>query len=418
MKKKLYKIFVLLIMAGLHVNAQTTGYLYEAKIASVDSSGFYNIVLTPDLNGHLTTDYSDLRVVNDSGKWVPHLVRTLNDEITRDAITWQRKIISTTTTASATEVIVDGSSIDISNISFALKNAVTDRYCTLTGSDDRNAWFVINDSIKIITTTTEGSNSSSFELLFPPVNYKYFKIKIYNNDKAPLNILGASSAGLADEVNEKFKYFADIENPAVSFIQKDSNKISYIQVNQSGAYHFEKVALKLTGVNYYHRTAELYIPTAANHSLSNPGQMVASFSVSNNSTLQLSLPVSNAKTFYILIHNDDNLPLKAAEIKTYVKYRVASVYLEKSKYYRLLLSNEQTTAARYDLQLHNITIRPNFAIANVSAVAAIPQAAVVKTSKDHSAQLIWLSIGVAAIVLAFFTYRLVTDMNKKDATIS
>jgi hypothetical protein len=415
MKKKMCKIFVLLMMAGLHANAQTVGYRYDAKIASVDSSGFYNIVLTPELNGYLTADYRDLRVVNDSGKWVPHLVRTLNDEITRDAITWQRKIISNTTTASATEVIVEGSSTDISNISFALKNAVTDRYCTLTGSDDRNAWFVINDSIKIIATTTKGSNRSSFELLFPPVNYKYFKIKIYNYDKAPLNILGASSAGLVDEVNEQFKYFADIENPATSFIQKDSNKISYIKVVQSAACHFEKIALKLTGVKYYNRTAEVYIPNAANHSFSNPGQLIASFTVSNNSTLQLSLPVSNAKTFYILIHNDDNLSLKAAEIKTYIKYRVLSVYLEKSKQYRLLLSNEQATAAHYDLQLNNISIRQNLPIVNVGAVSAIPQAAVGKTSKDHSTQLIWLSIGVAAIVLAFFTYRLVADMNKKDA---
>ena len=92
MKKKLFNLLLFFLMLQF-VDGQTMGYHYQSAIDSIKDDGFYNIVLTPAINAHLKTDYSDLRIVNDSGKWVPHLLRAPNTEYTNDAVLWDLKII-------------------------------------------------------------------------------------------------------------------------------------------------------------------------------------------------------------------------------------------------------------------------------------------------------------------------------------
>ena len=411
MKKKLHKLIALFLLAQLHVAAQTAGFNYEAPITPVDSSGFYNIVLTPQLNAHLKTDYSDLRIVNDSGKWVPHLLRMPNTEIVNDPVMFERKILEKENTPLYTKIILEGKAEGISNIILTVKNTAAKRYCTLSGSDDRSSWFVINDSIEVSAYKVNENNNSSITLLFPPVNYKYFKVVINNNGKEPLNIISAGTEGINNLPGKWFRY-PPVENPTATIFQKDSSKFSYIKIEQSASYHFEKIALKISGTKYFNRFAELYIPSSGTHSFYNPGRLIQTLALSNNSTLQFNVPISNTKTFYIIIQNDDNLPLKVEEVKTFVNYRIATAYLEKSKQYKLLLDNPIATAPNYDLSLKEITIKENIPLITVAEIISIQKPTPATPPKDNSKKLIWIVIGLAAIILGFFTYRLVTDMKK------
>jgi hypothetical protein len=406
------------MITALHVNAQTEGYYFTAAVKAVDSSGFYNIVLTPQINAHVKTGYSDLRIVNDSGKWVPHLVRFPYGEVTNDPVVWERKILRKLTSVWQTEILVESDQTNISNLVFTLKNAVTNRYCTLSGSDDGESWFTINDSISIVTTQKNVASESDFELLFPPVDYKYFKIIIKNWGRESLNIIRAGTKGIVDYPG-RIKLTEEVQNPVGNVIQKDSGNISYIRVVQPAAYHFEKIALQLkeNGVKNYNRKAVLYIPNSAAHSFANLGLLVSSFNVSNNSTLQTKFAETNAGTFYILIYNDDNLPLKIAEVKTFTQYRVATVYLNRAENYRLMLGNTKALMPAYDLNLNSIPFKEKIATVAVGNISATNSKIAEAPPKNNSTKLIWFAIAVAAIVLVFFTYRLVIDMNKKNADI-
>lgn len=417
MKIKLYN-FLLLLAVYMPSKAQTAGYRFSAPVRAVDSNGFYNIVLTPAINAHVKTDYSDLRIVNDSGKWVPHLLRFPYGEITNEPVTWNRKIISKNISSWETELVVESDRSTVSNLVFTLKNAVTNRYCTLNGSDDGESWFTINDSIPIVTTQRNSSGESDFELWFPPVDYKYFKITIPNRGKESLNIIRAGIKGTIDYPG-RIKFPEELQNPVGKLVQKDSGKISYIRITQPAGYHFNKIALLLqdNGVKNFNRRAQLYIPAGSTHSFADPGQLAASFSVSNNSTLQTSFAVSNAREFYVFIYNDDNLPLKVSEIKTFTRYRVATVYLNRSGHYRLMLDNTMASIPGYDLDLAGIGSREKIAVAATGDIIRSSAEVPGVETKDKSTTMIWLLIAVAAIVLGFFTYRLVTDMNKKKPVI-
>lgn len=411
MKKKLFSLYFEMIVTAC-VFAQTDGYYYAANIDTVSKDGFYNIVLTPEINAHLKKDYSDLRIVNDSGVWIPHLIRVPNSAFKVENLVWERKIIRKTINSQTTELIIEGSERPTSNLGINIKNAAVERYCTLTGSDNMIDWFIINDSINIKPELI-GKDISSFKISFPPVAYRYFKVSINNVSKEPLNILSASSTDAIDAPGLPTVH-PDLENPACTINQKDSAKSSFIQVIHKAHYHFETIALKLSGAKYYNRSAAIYIPYSSNHSFSNPGSLLTTISISNNSTLEYNLPVCNADTFYIVIQNEDNPALKVEQVKTLVHYTVATAYFEQYKKYRLLLDNNKATIPTYDLQLKDITNAQAIPLINTGKIESINQPENKTTvDKDNSSMMLWIMIALGAVVLGFFTYHLVKELNNK-----
>lgn len=415
MKKKLYKLLLILLCCRLQAVAQTAGFKYEAAIQPVDSSGFYNIVLTPALNAHLKTDYSDLRIVDDSGKWVPHLVRLVDDTYCSLPKAIELEIVQLTNTGDYTDIIIRGTGRELNEFSVVLKNTVAERYCTLTGSDDMKSWFIINDSIHIKALESEDADNRNFKLEFPSVNYKYYKVQIMNRKRPPLNI--QSVVTLSDVVpnEEALLYGTTVDNPMSQILQKDSGSNSYIKVIQGDAFHFDGISLKTSGTKYYKRNAELYVPTSHTHSFSSPGKLIRRFVISNNSTLEYRFPLTNARFFYIVIYNEDNPPLKIVQAKTFMNLQVVTAYLEKQVNYKLLADNKSAATPNYDLDIDEINTKKAVPLATTGKMTLIEKDAIAIQKSGGNNHLIWLAISIAAIILGFFTYRLVTDMNRSKA---
>ncbi len=410
MKKKIGSLLLLCATTALSSVAQVAGWHYQASIDSIKEAGFYNLVLTPAINAHTKTDYSDLRIVNNAGKWVPHVLGQANTIPSVEEVIMNLPVFKKESTTAFTELIVKSDGTKISNLLLQMKNTAAERFCTLTGSDDYNNWFIINDSIQIRPVKSFDNNFSAFKIQFPPSTYKLYKLYIYNKGRAPFNITAIGYAGPAIPPGI-LPLHEPVENPAASIIQNDSGKSSYIRITQPANYHFDEIHLKISGVKYFYRAVDLYIPSSASHSFNNPGQLLQSFIISNNSTLQFRVPKSNAAAFYLIIHNEDNLPVKLDKVSTYSSYGVATLYLEKDNKYKLIIDNPIASTPNYDLQQLNIKNRQTLPTATIGGITAIAPPAVA-ASKGNNKWLIWLSIAGAALVLSFFTYKLVTDMNK------
>jgi len=413
MKKKKCSILLFFIVLQLYAVAQKTGFNFQASINNVKADGFYTIVLTPSINAHLKTDYSDLRIVNDSSRWVPHLLRKPETEHANKSVIYKLKIVKKENSPIATDLIVQSTELTTSNLLLEIKNSDAERSCTLTGSDDLKIWYTINDSIRIRPLGNNSEANSNFSIKFPPCNYKYFKIYISNNGKAPFQIIGAATETTDTTFNATKKipsYYPSIENPVCLVSQKDSGSISYIKVVQTAPYHFEKISLKIGGVKYYSRKVDLYLPVSATHSFLNPGQLFQSFTISNNSTLQYKLPICNATTFYLIIHNEDNLPVIVEQVKTYSKYREISAWLEIGNAYKLVMDNTEAVTPNYDLK-EQINLHERFPIAETGPIKSLGPTFAVTVAANNNKWLIWLGIGMAVIVLCFFTYKLVREIN-------
>lgn len=413
MKKKQCSTLLFFILLQLYAVAQKTGFHFQAIIYNVKADGFYTIVLTPSINAHLKTDFSDLRIINDSGRWVPHLLRKPETEYANESVINKLKIVKKENSTIATDLIVQSTELTTSNLLLEIKNTAAERSCTLTGSDDLKLWYTINDSILIrpITNTTEAN--SNFSIKFPPCNYKYLKIYISNNRKAPFQIISAATETIDTTFKATKKILSNypsIANPVCMISQKDSGSLSYIKVVQTAPFHFEKISLKISGVKYYSRKVDLYLPVSATHSFLNPGQLFQSFTISNNSTLQYKLPICNATTFYLIIHNEDNLPIIVEQVKTYSNYREISAWLEKGNAYNLIMDNSEATTPNYDLK-EQVNLHERFPMAETGPIKSLGPTVVITVAANTNKWKIWLSIGIAAIVLFFFTYKLVREIN-------
>jgi hypothetical protein len=422
MMRKSWSSVLLFCLITTCCAAQTAGYKFYAPLDSIKTSGFYNIEITPELSAHLKIDYSDLRIVNDSGKWVPHVLYALSDSTPHYIYYMPLNFTKKDYGKVKTELLIKNEYVSIknlhpviSNIIITIGNTSAVRFCTLSGSDDYLNWFVINDSISINPLFEANNTRTDFTINFPPINYKHLKLEIYNNSKDPFDIKYVNTKNpkvLVPALESAFP-FKQSPIPVPHLVQKDSIKTSYIKIIQQQPYHFDHINLKLSGVKYFSRKVDLYIPTETNHSFSNPGQLLRSFTISNNSTLQFNVPISNAPVFYLLINNEDNLPLKATEVTLSVYSHLIRSYLEKGNHYKLIMENADASLPHYDLSNINSNKSDSIPFISFGKITAFEQTAVTVEKIKNNKWILWSAIITVLLILLLFTKKMVKEVDKR-----
>lgn len=405
--------FLFFFSVSLPTFAQKDGYKFYTNLDSIKKSGFYNIVLSPAINAKLKTDYSDVRIINNANKWVPHVFHSPVNEISRNAIQFNLKFSLQESNKTKTTIIINATK-PINNIELLIKNTSVQKFCTLSGSNDNNNWFIISDSILLNPIPSEKSTVSNLKINFVESNYTNFKLVIYNRNKDPYNVLAilqnATTIGF-------FSNFIDSSwrNPVTTLVQKDSGKFSYIKINQQKTFHFNEINIKAEGIKYYNRNVDLYISDNKTNSFTIPGRFIQSFSIANNSKLELKLPTQNAPTFYLTIHNEDNPALQINEVNTILSYRYITAYLEKDNDYKLIMGNEQATLPNYDITKDYPNVKDSVTLVNTGKIFAYKNIEDIKTdSFTNSKWIIWAAIIFTLLILLFLTKSMITEVNKEN----
>jgi len=410
MKKKWFNFFLFSVISACCF-AQTDGYKFYCKLDSVKTSGFYNIEFTSELNALLKTDYSDIRIVNDSGKWVPHVLHVTVYENTGKAVSRNLKFSMSENTASNTELIIEKGENIMSGLGLMISNTAAERFCTLSGSNDKNNWFVINDSILLHPIPDDNATENIMNINFPASSYLYYKIVIHNRNKDPFNIKAVVANTAITYPLKKI-----INNPSTQLIQKDSGKISYIKVIQQQPYQFDFINLQLSGVKYYNRQVELYVPLDAVHSFSNPGRLLHTFMASNNSTLQFKIPLTKTIVFYLLIKNEDNLLLVVDTVTTSCSHHYITAYLEKGNSYRLITDNQKALLPEYDLSNLTTKIPDSITSLGFGKLIAFHEPKDDLTKANNNKWFLWASIAAALVILLVFTTKMMKEVDKRKTT--
>ena len=406
----------LLLFGLISINsfAQTNGYAFYSQLDTVKKSGFYNIELGPAIHAQLKPDYSDVRIVNESGKWVPHVLHNGWVENTNHLLDFDLKFTKTEIQGMSTTIIVENESGIISNIGLSITNTDAERFCTLSGSNDQQNWFVINDSILIKPAPSAEKTINTFTINFPPSDYRFYKITINNKNKDPFLIKGITGSSAA-YAQLPFYGRKKIENPAVNIIQKDSGKISYIKITQQQSFHVDKISLELSGVKYFNRNASLFFPDGEDHSFIKPGRFIQTITISNNNTLEYNIALTKSSVFYLLINNEDNLPLKVNKAITYCSNHYLTTYLDSGTNYRLLLNNESAVPPKYDLT-NLVNKKDSFPLLVAGTPVQMPANNVTKSKTDDNKWLLWASIAAALLILIFFTGKMLREVDKRKTS--
>ncbi|MCU7552154.1 hypothetical protein OCK74_23750 [Chitinophagaceae bacterium LB-8] len=375
-------IIFLLCCIGKLLFAQD--FKVKATLNTVASTGFYKIPVHPELTAHTKTDLSDLRIIDQSYKQVPFIIRH-SLPLNPGGVFMNFQILKTTIDSLSTTIeIVCPLESGTDRISLHIGNNAVERIIFISGSNDRKQWYIIEEGV-------------------PFSRYSYYKLVIRNGHSDPLNIIKAGVyTNNKDTGTQQFT-----TNPPVSFVQRDSsNGCSYITVTQKDFYHLDRVALNIHGPKYYKRAAHLY-------NLDEKGNKIhlTSFEILNSHSPVVSFGTVKAKQLLIEVENKDDPPLVIERVSTEQSSKYLVAYLEKRKNYFIVAGNEDLKAPEYDLQKFSDSI-PNL-LASISYHDLRLNGEVSRSqNKMYWSQWLWPVIILFLFALGFLTYKLMADMKR------
>lgn len=406
-KKQISIIRVLLLYCTLlflvshqHAHAQ---FLYKASLHEIKETGFYRILVTPEIAAKSNPGLSDFRIFSEDGKPVPYILQKEQAFINQQALQ-VFPIISYNKTDSLSELIAENSTPANQTAEYSLVleivKANARRTARISGSNNQTEWFAIVDNVVIGKNDNSGSSENLEFISIPSGNYRYLKISILDKGLPPLNI---TRVGTLETRFIQGNYTA---LPAPVLSQTDSSKKSYISLQFNDSYPLAKLNLTIAGTELYKRS--VYIYDTAGHLLAE-----ATLTPTIDSVL---LPGRKEKKIFLVIDNRDNEPLRVTTIRAWQLQQVAIASFAAGKNYYIETGNHTVAAPVYDLQYFSDRVSP-FAEVIIPGPLTLQQQKEIEQSKQTvNKNWIWIFIIIALALLLLLSYRLLQNIatNKND----
>jgi hypothetical protein len=395
----LFFVFMLLQATG---NAQA--FAWKAKLEAVPQTGFYRIPLSQDWLWRVKADLSDVRIQGGQGVAVPFLVEPSKIDNSLSFIDFP--VLGNTTDTAVTTLELDaGKHQGTSRIDLVMGNTAVERRASLSGSNDRRQWFIIDENLQL--TNVSGNTSGQFvqSLQFPFVEYHYLKLQIRNKGTDPLPVI---KAGLFVDTIVKAAPEM-LLNSGTAYRQVDSSDgQSYVWVHCLLPYPVDKISLQLSGTKFYQRNVQVYkVENGKARAL-----LIAT-ELRSGSEASIWLPAMKAKDFLISIENGDNPPLQIASVNTFTRQHGLVAYLEKGKEYMLVGGNQNTSLPQYDLAYFRDSIPASLPVLAYDQVQQNTGPLIAATA--ISQWWIWPAIVLMVLILTAVTLRMVKEARKEEA---
>ncbi len=389
---------VLLLFASTFANGQQ--FRHSAKLDSIGTSGFYIIVLNSEILSYLRTDCADLRIEDKDKKSVPYLLRVASTPLQQSSFIEFPILSNRLVDSGKTEIILSNDSAkQIHNIKLFIKNAAVSRTGSLSGSNDRQKWFIVDDQVLIGRSYESVKDEYLQEILFPMSNYRFYKLIIDNQKNDPMNIVRAGTYTVI-----YWKRLMQFEyNPLPDVKSTDSGAHTLVHIQHNRPYQISHISLSANGPKFFKREFQLYSIDSASASK----RFIGEFSLNSDIMPEFDFPLVKTDRLLMVIDNKDNPPLKIERLQTQHISMDATAYLEKGNSYTLLMDNPESKAPDYDLVHFKDSIPQSIAVLNPHSITTNEILAGDSQSRNWW---IWpVLIGVIAI-MGLLTYKLSGDV--------
>jgi hypothetical protein len=390
------------------------GFKWLAKVDTAGAEQYYRIILNSQITSRLRPDYGDIRIYNNAGNEVPYLLKTAQPVNLSNEFKNYEIIERSYKKGCCTYLVVRNVKKEkIDNIILKIKNADASKKIKLSGSDDNKTWFIIKEDYNFNSIYSSTESVVEQMLAFPLSDYEYFRIDIDDSLSNPVNIL---SAGY---YVSRFKNAEFIDIPLPSVKQRDSVKLkkSFIDISFDKPYYLDKILFEFSGSENFYRDAELM--------MLDPSDTTRQFGFFTGMTLssrsENSIETSRlwVKDLMLVIHNEDNSPLKISSVQATEKKSFLIARLKSGDAYILKYSDDNLGVPAYDLRYYEDKIPASPPEINLSSIINIENKAEVKekfTPFFKNTWFIWGAIILVALLLGLMTVRMMREM--KDGNVN
>ncbi|MDB5013776.1 MAG: hypothetical protein JWQ25_1978 [Daejeonella sp.] len=400
-QKRKFNLVFLFTFLSAYCAAQNT-FKYQSAIEKVTSDGLYKIYLNPKVVAYCKSDLSDLRIIDSKGKFISY---ANGAELPGDYVNFLSfpNLHQENGKDSTSTVVVENLSPEsVTVLWLKLKNAAVQRNADLLGSDDRVNWYAIKESIPLTEATETESDYYFQSLTFPASSYKYFKIRIENKKKSPLNIL---QVGVYQD-RLRSSRFDKLPLPIIT--QKDSsNNITYLDLQFDLRYQLNKLHIEIAAPKYYKRKVRMFEIVGKQKNLINETEIISG----GAGDLYL-----NTKTnkIHIEIENEDNTPLTINKLDAFQNSKFIIAYLQSEASYKLIFADPIAKAPKYDLAFFTENNKGIISELSLSAISKNLDYKPQKTAlKPDYKILMWTGLAISLLILSFLTFKMLNELKRK-----
>ncbi|MFN6945316.1 MAG: DUF3999 family protein [Cytophagaceae bacterium] len=389
------------------------GFKKQAALPVVAEDAYYKIALPPEILGSLRYDFADIRIMDKEGSEVPYVIsreykQTGNPEFIKYEI-----YARNTEQRCCSELIIHNSEKKaIDRITFRIKNADTEKKLRISGSNDRENWYIIKKEYYLNNLFDPSKLIFEKELRFPLSDYEFLKFEMGDSLSSPLNILEAGFyvQNLSEAV------YADL--PDARIIQVDSARKTIIDIQYPSYLYADRVIFNISSDGKYFRNAELMIQ-GLNGDTSGRYFTVKNFSLRSEIDNVVDLDLLKFRNVRVVIDNRDNPPLKIDQLRFQQILTCLKAEFKKDNAYYLLFDHKEISAPDYDLKYYADKIPGDIELLTPGNIEVLSGQASTEVHVPffQNPVFIWISLGIVALLLGFMTYRMVADMNKEKKNV-
>ena len=402
-KLKLIKIAVLTLLlflvCGTITHAQVKNFKYKAAIQKIDSGGVYRIELSADLIAKSKQDFSDIRIVDNNGKFIAFaLSKSLSLSFPDSYIDFP-EIVQPQSVDTTTVFIAENKNLlNISELWIKLKKAEVNRTVNLSGSDDLAHWYAIKENVQLEEAGEDSKTDYQQKIDFPNNDYRYFKVEVDGKNKVPVKII---QAGIYTTNLNKLVY---TNLPPAKLRATDTDKISHLTIDFNEGYLINKLHFNIASPKFYSRRVVVY----SVHNNSND-QLIDTVISSNGS--QDIFIVAKTSKLQIEVHNGDDNRLHITDKTSSQLKQYAVSYLETGHSYFFLTGDTKLSAPEYDLSFLSNRVYnqlPGIAHGDLIKNPDYQLHPVLKSS--NRTFWLWCAILFVLIILSFLTFKMVKEL--------
>jgi hypothetical protein len=340
MKKNLHhkmSLLFFLVFTSIHIEAQTQ-FEYKAPVNEIKKTGFYKITLLPEIVAKCNENLSDLRITDAHGNIVPYALRSDLPFFSTNTFLSFPVLFNEKKDSSSEIIIANKPGGSINSLLLGFKNFSAYRTAALSGSDDKQKWFIIKENILLEDANSNTSNERLQSISFPLSNYKFFKVIINDKGLLPVNFI---KAGIYTNSFTYGKYLT-VPNPVIK--QKDSNnKHSYISICFNDNYEINRLNIKVKGPPLYKRSAVVYENAKSIREQLSDVEITPVVNV-------FSIPAAKTNNLLIDIFNKDDQPVLIEQVEAFQINQYLLTRLEANENYNLYAGCSAAIAPDYDLK--------------------------------------------------------------------
>jgi len=415
MKNKILLSLIFVVVAQLTF---AQDFKWKVEVPRVDSSGYYNIFLRPEITAKLNKKFSDIRIFDKQNNEVPYIRLSEDDQFKTakrsELVIMQNehKMAKKYTMA----LIHNPEKIEFENFVLIIEQTDAEKWIHLSGSNDLKNWNILKNNTRYQSEFSDSATAEIRMLDLPKTNYEYYKLLIFDYNKEVINL----EKVITYKTIKKQKEYTEVMQP--SFYQNDTTEKTrtLLKINFAEMQYIDKIVFEISNPKHYLRKAELTkndTTTGKKIRIDYHDSKQKDFYLCSDSTNELMLSKYTAKELYLVVENNDDINLTFSNVKAYQENEYLTAFLEKGKKYYINFGNKNVEVPIYDLKFFRSKIPENKPTLSVSEITQL----IDDKDKNNGSIFVkpfflWIAFGIVVVILALISIKVFrnNDSYEKD----